>query len=448
MYLLLATIILAFTFGCDEKSSNKAAKAADSPKPTNEKLVKFIPAGYDFFSEAQGDLNGDGADDYALIIVGTDKNKIVPVSEEEPDYGTRDINEYGVMIFFSDGDDYQLAAENRQFLGFNEYDRWNCANGSSFSCSIKGGNLYIKYDHINGCGPAREKTYTFRYRNSEFELIGYDQAEIITTKEETSINFPAKKQLNKICIGDLVSDDGCEDFCPELPRCTKYKETWSAITVKGPILLQKLANRDDFYSYMKVTSLIDTRDNKTYKITEIGRDTWMAENLNYQPKNGKSWCYENKPANCKTYGRLYTFKAAEAACPESWHLPSWDEWDYLAQVVGGVDSTDDNGSRYWAGGAGKRLKAKLGWKKEWGGNGTDDFGFSALPGGAAYNPGGLPEDDPGYPEFNDGGIEGKWWTSTTNEDGGIGIRYISGDYLGVSSWGKWDEGKSVRCVRD
>jgi len=48
-----------------------------------------------------------------------------------------------------------------------------------------------------------------------------------------------------------------------------------------------------------------------------------------------SYCYDGKVENCKTYGRLYTWEAAQRACPEGWHLPSDEEWYHLAFHFGG-----------------------------------------------------------------------------------------------------------------
>ena len=112
-------------------------------------------------------------------------------------------------------------------------------------------------------------------------------------------------------------------------------------------------------------TLTDERDGKTYKTVTIGKQTWMAENLNYETKF--SYCYDNKTENCAKYGRLYIWEAAMNSCPAGWGLPSLEEFLVLVANAGGREV------------AGKVLKSTEGWKD--GGNGTDDYGFSALPAG-------------------------------------------------------------------
>jgi uncharacterized protein (TIGR02145 family) len=122
--------------------------------------------------------------------------------------------------------------------------------------------------------------------------------------------------------------------------------------------------------------MIDTRDGKAYKTIQIGSQTWMAENLNYETEN--SYCYENDPANCEKYGRLYPSAALLNACPEGYHLPTAEEFATLISNVGGKEI------------AGKMLKSIAGWYDYElsgtgvynDGNGIDKYGFNALPGGS------------------------------------------------------------------
>jgi len=172
----------------------------------------------------------------------------------------------------------------------------------------------------------------------------------------------------------------------------------------------------------------DSRDNTKYKTVKIGTQTWMAENLNYQTAEYGSWCQDDQPDFCtKTkYGRLYTWAAAKTACPTGWRLPTNQEWGDLVTAAGGKDV------------AGKKLKSKGGW---YGGGGTDDFGFSALPGGYHFS---------NY-NFNDDGFRGLWWTLTETSKGYRAYsRQISYEYDNVFENDESDEkdGFSVRCVKN
>jgi len=170
--------------------------------------------------------------------------------------------------------------------------------------------------------------------------------------------------------------------------------------------------------------LADSRDGKRYKTAVIGGKRWMAENLSYQTSSG-SWCYDNNISNCDKYGRLYDWKTAKTVCPAGFHLPSRQEWDDLVGTAGGYRT------------AGKKLKARSGWNKD--GNGTDEYGFSALPGGSRADG-----------SFGSAGYIGIWWTASSEYGDGRaynrGMSYHT-HYVDEENYYN-DHGYSVRCVAD
>jgi len=118
-------------------------------------------------------------------------------------------------------------------------------------------------------------------------------------------------------------------------------------------------------------TLADSRDGKSYKTVVIGGKTWMAENLNFATDS--SFCYDDVPANCTKYGRLYQEFDAEKACPEGWALPTEDDWRDLVNTAKS-EFSDQNGS----------LRALDAWEDTIFGDNvvaTNATGFSALPGG-------------------------------------------------------------------
>jgi uncharacterized protein (TIGR02145 family) len=202
--------------------------------------------------------------------------------------------------------------------------------------------------------------------------------------------------------------------------------------------------------YALSTHFCDARDNKSYKYKLIGTQTWMAENLNYDTTDA-SKCYGDDDANCVKYGRLYNWATAMAGsassaenpsgvkgvCPEDWHIPSNAEWDALYRHADGTNGTD---SPYSSPTAGTKLKASTGWNSYDGVPvGSDDFGFSALPGGNGYSDG----------SFDGVGNRGRWWSATENFSSYAYGRYM--DYYGEDAG--WLNGNknylfSVRCLQD
>jgi uncharacterized protein (TIGR02145 family) len=170
----------------------------------------------------------------------------------------------------------------------------------------------------------------------------------------------------------------------------------------------------------------------------IGSQVWMKCNLNvpHNSGNGESWCYEDDEENCEKYGRLYNWAAAMDICPEGFHVPTNAEWDALYRFADGDDGTD---SPYSSPTAGSKLKAAEGWNPYEGISSTDEFGFSALPGGYRHSD--------GY--FGNAGYYGGWWSASEIN---AGYAYYRNMYYtnGIALWSTYVKsiGYSVRCVQD
>ena len=208
-----------------------------------------------------------------------------------------------------------------------------------------------------------------------------------------SIENKVKKGCTSYNEGDslFISQTG---VTYEYYKCLDVDESW------------KLFTAIDSTAFGKFT---DERDGQSYRTIKIGEKTWFADNLNY--KTDSSFCYNDSLSNCKSYGRLYNFSAAQKACPSGWHLPDLDEWLSLP------DTTD-----------------KIRSLKDFAWNGSNEYGFSALPGG--YSDG---------KSYYGAGDLSEWWTSSD-------ISASEGFAFGVAS-GHRAAGEfyfsyrfSVRCV--
>lgn len=216
----------------------------------------------------------------------------------------------------------------------------------------------------------------------------------------------------------------------------------------------------EFLEAGKYGEILDERDGQVYKTIQIGTQTWMAENLNYDPGQGGSgssaydwsWCYDDDPSNCAKYGRLYTWAAAmdsattycgfgksctathpvQGICPSGWHLPDTTDWHDLIVAAGGKYS------------AGAKLKSTSGWENDgYGndGNGTDAFGFSALPSGYRSRDGG---------DYYTAGGYANIWSSFEYITGLVAYQMIlrSTNAYAYVDRSNEDYGYAVRCVKD
>lgn len=180
-------------------------------------------------------------------------------------------------------------------------------------------------------------------------------------------------------------------------------------------------------------SFTDERDGHVYKTVIIDGRTWMAENLNYKYQGDTviAVCYDNKEESCDMYGRLYDWKTALNVCPEGWHLPSYLEYESLVKMVDSTVKYDEDWDELHSMTASVFLKASLGW------NGSDDYGFNALPAGGY---------DSWKEEFYGKGEGAVFWAGTEAKDGKAYSLYLNdNEQMGVGGFAKtW--ARSVRCI--
>jgi uncharacterized protein (TIGR02145 family) len=215
----------------------------------------------------------------------------------------------------------------------------------------------------------------------------------------------------------------------------------------------------------------DIRDGEEYYFVSIGTQVWMAENLRYLPQvddndDGSEDVADAKyyyvrdytpvgsieaeqianakaDSNYQIYGVLYNWHAGmngaassnanpsgiQGVCPDGWHLPSDEEWTTLVDYI---DIENDGSHNY---NEGTSLKAAYGWI---GITGTDDYGFSALPGGSRKYGGYF------YDTYN-----GIWWSTSEYSDTQVRTRTLRYGYTDLyRSSNDKNNAYSIRCVRD
>jgi uncharacterized protein (TIGR02145 family) len=208
----------------------------------------------------------------------------------------------------------------------------------------------------------------------------------------------------------------------------------------------------------------DAREGHQYKWIKIGGQIWMAENLAYLPfvgywergsateprymvlgYTGENVDEAKGSAYYSTYGALYNWVAATAACPAGWHLPSDDEWKVLEKHLGMSPSDMDIEYYRVSGHVGSQLKET--GTEHWispNNGATNSSGFTALPAGCmAYNI--------GYTGFGERGWTTYMWSATKadNPQNGVWIRWLAYHSQGMERLPLYlGAGYSVRCVKD
>ena len=199
--------------------------------------------------------------------------------------------------------------------------------------------------------------------------------------------------------------------------------------------------------YSLHNELIDS-SGVVYPIIHIGQQRWLTKNLNTRkflngdpiPLITDSAQWENygesgKPACCffgndasldSNFGLLYNWFAVtdpRGIAPSGCRIPLISDWMQLIETAGGEHI------------AGRKLKNIAGWNN--GGNGINQFGFSAMPGGGR----GI------FGDFLDLGDYANWWTPEDHDQEAsfVYITFSNSNFF-IRRDGFKASGLSVRCI--
>lgn len=201
----------------------------------------------------------------------------------------------------------------------------------------------------------------------------------------------------------------------------------------------------NFNTGLTYGTMTDGEDN-VYKTIVIGTQTWMAENLAVTKLNDgtpltfltsdtfwadsavAAYCWYNNDSI--VYGALYNFYAVSTGklCPAGWHVPSNSEWSTLTTYLGGESDA-----------APKLMEAGNSHWQEPNVSQTDDYGFTAIPGGYRKYSGG----------FGNQLKAAYWWSGTESsaDNGWFRYIYFSFNNINTSNTQK-ATGMNVRCIKD
>jgi uncharacterized protein (TIGR02145 family) len=395
-----------------------------------------------------------------------------------------------------------VMAMKQSFAVFTRLSPWSIAIGSVFTlffaaCGDSGSNsdtpekvvLVSSIDDLNDCSDDLEGDTVFvKSEKADFVCVGgkwtnydsldssnrdtpiiesdlvvatFDDLPVCTVKREGVTTYIKDEKKAYVCTDGnwkedvkKTDDSSLSLSCSSITQSSSSLDNPSSSSAKSSSSQKPRSSSSHIPETANATTgtMTDSRDGQVYKIVTIGKQVWMAQNLNYE--TDASYCYKNQSNNCVKYGRLYTWADAmdsagtwssngaecgyvktcspiypvRGVCPKDWHLPTYNEWESLFSAVGGRS------------GAGLMLKSVSGWVN--GGNGTDEFSFTVLPAGIGQT----------YGSGINEGTYARFWIPTEKK----GDERLNADYVyfasssdnAISASNPKSNAFSIRCVKD
>ncbi len=348
-----------------------------------------------------------------------------------------------------------IKITGRDILGRELVQYENILNGGNHTFSFYAGNESYYLLTVTG----KQTSQTIKMLNAGSNTTNGEKCKLVYTGNKGNVSgFKSQKDINNFVFN--IGDD---------LQYTGFANTIDDVLGSNIITDAPQTNTNYEFAIIKGlrcpgTPTVTDIDGNVYNTVQIGTQCWMAENLKTTTynngtlipnvTNGNEWYnlttgayvwYDNDISWKDQYGALYnwfTVNDSNGLCPSGWHVPTSNKWTVLENFIG------------WDG---NKLKSCRQVNSPMGGDcnttlhprwdhyytslvyGTDNYGFSGLPGG---------DGNPSL-SFNSVGNMGYWWSTTSN---GMyyGIKrilsYGDGNFSDSESDRRY--GYSVRCLRD
>lgn len=301
------------------------------------------------------------------------------------------------------------------------------AEGSSSSTTVEQSSSSVKTEQSsssekNEVSSSSEKPVESSSSEKVVESSSSENSSSSSIKESSSSVAESSSSSRK--VAEIKPNNYYKMNCPEGMVC-KY-------------VITEFLNQE-FLASDKYGEILDERDGQIYKTIEIGTQTWLAQNMNYDTTG---FCYEYLPENCEKYGKLYRKDVASKICPTGWKLPDTLEWrklinytkEYLNKKDAGAALKSSNGMWFSYTQEDKYQYCVYGLDENCiNGEGSNELGFSAIPLGDKADNG----ENSGYTPF------GKEFSARARQ-GAVSISYTNFFGLGITYYNYLH---AIRCIK-
>jgi len=157
----------------------------------------FLPSGWRIEEQLSGDLNGDQRDDLVLVLRQQDPRNIV----EHDGFGISPLDSNPRMLaiaFAGPAGGYTLAAQNHTLITRHEAPNLSDVFEDGPGVSIVRGTLRTALFFFSNAGSwsTGSASFTFRWQDGAFALIGYDSSSLMRNSghtESLSINYATRR---------------------------------------------------------------------------------------------------------------------------------------------------------------------------------------------------------------------------------------------------------------